>query len=127
METLTINDYISKLAETDSPHLILAQIFKLLFEQEMQKNDWGMLRKKINIYGKWNVLEAFLRASGNTNFSVSSGKYWGYLNAILVSLVNEEVKDAEKNVESKLQIERTAELVKSLSKKHKIKLRNQSE
>lgn len=127
METLTINDYISKLAEAEKPHLVLSQIFTLLFDRSLQSNDWGMLQKQIKIYGKWNVLEAFLRASGNVNFKISDNKYWGYFNAILVSLVNEEIKDTEKDLSAKEQMEKTADIVKSMSKKHKIKLRIQSE
>lgn len=127
METLTINDYIAKLAEAEKPHLVLAQIFTLLFDRDIQKNDWGMLQKQIKIYGRWNVLEAFLRASGNTNFTVSDNKYWGYFNAILVSLVNDEVKSVEKDLSAKDQIERTTQLVKDMSEIHEIKLRNKDE
>lgn len=127
METLTINDYIAKLAEAEKPHLVLAQIFTLLFDRDIQKNDWGMLQKQIKIYGRWNVLEAFLRASGNINFSVSDNKYWGYFNAILVSLVNDEVKSVEKDLSAKDQIERTTQLVKDMSEIHEIKLRNKDE
>jgi len=67
----TAQDIYKKLISTEetSHHLVLAGLFELVFGRKLQRNEWGMLRKLIRIYGSEMVYWALLasaQANGST-------------------------------------------------------------
>ena len=53
-------------SEESSHHLILAGLFELVFNRKLRKNEWGMLRKIIRIYGSETVYWAILSSAQAT-------------------------------------------------------------
>jgi hypothetical protein len=122
-----LNNYIEKLVNTDSPHLILASIFKVLFDRDLQAREWGQLRKMINLYGRWRLLEALLRAGSNQTFDPNGKNCWAYFNTICISLIEDE-KDLQESIfKCKRQKEDTQKLIEDLStKREKIKIKDKT-
>lgn len=119
-----INEYLKKLSDTETPNLILASIFRALFEKDMTKKDWPQLGRLIKIYGRWRVLESFLRASNNANFDAGNN-VWGYFNAICISLLEEEKANNSSIFKAQKDKEETLKLIESLKNRPAhIKVRN---
>ncbi len=114
-----IDQFYNKLLNAKTPHLILGQIYKQLFQRDLQSKDWAQLGKLTNLYGKWVVLEAMLRASMQPNFDATSP--WGYFHTICLSLSKESREDLEHLEKIKQLKEYTETLVSELMKEHKVK------
>ena len=60
----TAQDFYRQLISADATthHLVLAGLFEIVFNRGLQRNEWGMLRKLIRIYGSeivyWAVLDS---------------------------------------------------------------------
>lgn len=119
-----INEYYNQLLNSKSPHLVLAKIFRQLFSRELRKSEWGQLGKLTNLYGKWTVLEAMIRAAMNSNFLSDSP--WGYFTSICITISKEDRESLE-NLERirTLQLQ-TKKLVEELSKPN-VKLKYRKE
>ena len=61
----TAQDIYEKLvaSEESSHHLVLAGLFELVFVRKLKRNEWGMLRKLIRIYGSETVYWAILASA----------------------------------------------------------------
>lgn len=116
---ITVEDYIKSLATTEKPYLILASVFKMLFKRELSQRDWGQLGRLINIYGRWRVLESFLKASVVEGFDPSGKNVWGYFSTICISSLEEDRKSEELLIKNrKIQEEmneETMRLIRELS------------
>ena len=119
-----IEIYYDKLMKTKTPNIILAGIFRELFNRDLKKSEWGQLGKFINLYGKFIVLEAFIRASINIGFDSSSP--WGYFNSICLS-ISKENREYLDVLEDTRRIQKlTNDILEELNKpRNKIKYRKQ--
>lgn len=107
-----IPQYLEKLAKSDEPHYILASIYCTLFNKRMEPVDWGQLRRLINIYGRWIVLEAILRSSlAELDFGKN---IWAYFNVVCVTLIGQQKESflIEKAAEDRLK--ETRDYIESL-------------
>lgn len=74
----TAQDFYKQLISADvtTHHLVLAGLFEIVFNRRLQRNEWGMLRKLIRIYGSeivyWAIL-ASVNAKGPTPLSYVFG------------------------------------------------------
>lgn len=111
-----INEYYDQLMKSKMPHLVLGKIFKQIFGRELRRNEWSQLGKLTNLYGKWIVLESFIRSAVNPNFDNTNP--WGYFNAVCLS-VSKESRDSLENLEQVRQLQKaTQDLVAELTKPH---------
>jgi len=64
----TAQDFYKQLISTEevSHHLVLAGLFELVFGRKLQRNEWGVLRKLIRIYGSDMVYWAILSSAQAT-------------------------------------------------------------
>ena len=112
-----VNDYYERLLKTKTPNLVLASAFRDIFNRDLQKKDWPSLGKVINLYGKWTVLEAFIKAGINPSFDNTTP--WGYINTICLNIS----KDSKENLEELEKVrqikEKTQSLINELEKPHK--------
>lgn len=113
-----IDEYISRLAETEKPNLILAMVYRALFEREMQQKDWPQLGRLIKVFGRWRVFDAMLKASASPTFD-ATGNIWGYLNAICMSLVEVEKQSNVAVFKAEKDKQETLELIESLQHRPK--------
>ncbi len=117
-----INQYYTKLLESKTPHLVLGQIFKQIFSRDLQSREWAQLGKLTRIYGKWLVLEAFIRAGINQGFNSESP--WGYFNSICLSISKEDRDSLEYLEKIRVVQQETAKLIEELEKpRRRLKLR----
>jgi hypothetical protein len=107
-------------AETQqSANRVLASIFRLLFDRNLEQPEWGRLGKLCKVYGKWRVLDSFLSASNTENFVAgvygSDSKIWNYFSAVCLSMVNEEIA-YQKQLQQRIATqEDTLEIIRELS------------
>jgi hypothetical protein len=120
-----INEYIAKLTDTKTPHLILASVYKSLFDKDLQAKDWPQLQRLIKIYGRWRVFESFLKASSNFKFDTTAN-VWGYFNAICVSLLEEEKQNSASIFKVQQEKELTQKILNDLGKRNKLKLKDKA-
>lgn len=119
-----INEYVTKLTDTKTPDLILASIYRFLFDKDLQPRDWPQLKKLIRIYGRWRVFESFLKASNNFNFDTAQN-VWGYFNAICISLLEEEKQNNASVFKVQKDKEETQKIIDALSSdRKKLKLKD---
>lgn len=122
-----INEYLSKLTETERPDLILASMIHTLFNYQMVQRDWPQLGRLVKIYGRWRMLEAVLKASNNTNFDMNGANAWGYFNAICMGILDDEKASDQSVFKAKKEKEETLELIESLKKRPaKIRLKDKT-
>jgi hypothetical protein len=81
----------------------------------------------INLYGRWRLLEALLRAGSNQTFDPNGKNTWGYFNTICIGLIGDE-KDLQESIfKYKRQKEDTQKLIEDLStKRDKIKIKDKT-
>ena len=113
-EESLINTYYDKLLTSKTPTIVLASAFRDLFNRDLQKSEWSRIGKLVNIYGKWLVLESFIRASINTNFDTTSP--WSYLSAICLNLSKDDKESLEELEKVRQLKEKTQNLLDELSK-----------
>jgi len=88
-------------------HLVLAELFRLVYNRGVRKSEWGSLRKLIRIYGAEVVYWATLH-SANAN---SSGNVFSYISKVCIGILNEK---SEKSVTVDCRLEEdTKSLLKS--------------
>ena len=121
-EQSLIEQYYTKLMSTSTPNLILASAFREIFNRDVKQTEFSRLGKLIKLYGKWTVLESFIRAGINPNFDSASP--WNYLSAICLN-ISKESKENLEDLEKIRQIkEKTQKLLEELNKpSKKIKIR----
>jgi len=84
----TAQDIYEKLVAADSTthHLVLAGLFELVFNRKLKRNEWGMLRKIIRIYGSevvyWAIL-ASAQATGPTPLAYVFGVCKGMMKELV--------------------------------------------
>lgn len=110
-----INSYHDKLLKTSTPHLILATAFKDTLGRDLKKTEWAQLKKLINVYGKWIVLESMIRTAISTTFDNDKSPF-GYLNAVCMSISKENLENLKVLERSRLQKEKTSIMLEELSK-----------
>lgn len=112
-----ITQYYDRLLKTKNPSLVLSSAFKDIFNRELRPKEWSSLGKLINLYGKWIVLESFIKAGINPNFDNSAP--WGYLNTVCLS-ISKDSKESLEELEKIRQVkEKTQSLINDLEKVHK--------
>jgi len=86
----TAQDFYKQLisAEATTHHLVLAGLFEVIFNRRVQRNEWGLLRKLIRIYGSEMVYWAMLssaQATGPTPLAYVMGVCKGMMKEAVVS------------------------------------------
>ncbi len=110
-----LDEYIKRLQIAKSPNRLLGGVYTLLFNKELTKQDWARLGQMINRYGRQKILMSFLKASGNENLDLNKS-IWGYINAICISLVEDEQAEKELISQRLRASEETKQLLIELSK-----------
>ena len=59
--------YTRLLVSGNGEHLILAELFKLVFNRNLKPTEWGFLRKLIKLYGAELVYWSMLNSAGISN------------------------------------------------------------
>jgi len=77
-------------ADKKTYHLILAELFQMVFGRKVKTSEWGFLRKLINLYGAEPVYWALLKSSAID----SSGNPLLYVRGVCVNTLQQQVMDA---------------------------------
>jgi hypothetical protein len=77
------------LEKSTSPHLQLATLYSQLFDCDLTKSEWGLLRKYLKLYGRWIIYDAMIRTATAATLDRTKS-IWPYLITVANALLNEE-------------------------------------
>jgi hypothetical protein len=86
-----------ELQSAEKKYLVLAKVFSKVFGRKLRKNEWGFLRKTINLYGADIVFWAML----NSMHIKSDGTPLKYVYKVACNMAKEEI-EKEKKVSTNL-------------------------
>lgn len=122
-----VNEYLTRLTESNRPDLVLASVLSALFGYSMSDRDWPLLGRLIRVYGRWRVFDSFLRASNSSTFDSKTGNIWGYFQAICLTILNEEKANNQSVFRAEKEKEETLKLIEALKRRPKhLKLKDKS-
>jgi len=88
---MTVQDIYTRLMESEegSYHLVLANLFNMVFGRKVRPTEWGHLRKLINLYGPETVYWAMLSSS----HIEATGKPLVYVSRVCIGMVKDRANE----------------------------------
>ncbi len=113
MDDNLVSGFAEGLDTAEKPHLILAGLYRALFERDLHKNEWGILGKYLKIYGRWILFEAMIRTATSTTVDMST-TVWPYINSVCAALLQEQLNRRSKQKFRDQELQNTVNLIASL-------------
>jgi len=88
---MTVQDILQQLTNSEAAthHLVIANLFNMVFGRRVRTTEWGHLRKLINMYGAETVYWAML----NSSHIDATGKPLIYVSRVCTGMVKDQSND----------------------------------